>query len=637
MNAREYTYSFIIQILKLQLLFLLLLTASRVLFFYLFSPDYVVLPYSDLARSFFLGFRIDLALVSYITLLPVLYVFISHLFKLMVSSRLLALYFVLLYLLIGAIVGSDIAFYSYFGERINMMIFGIIDDDTAALFSIAVKNYDLLLIGLGAAFYVLLVVSVTYYTLVGSVYTPRKLHLYKQIIWSIMLILAIFLGARGSVSLFPLLKDIPDISSDKFVNTLARNGAIEAQKALEAYAKAKSESVDFIERFGYGGDISQAYIDVGIDINQTTEFNNLLNDKPPHVVVVMVESFGMAILEHQSEEFDIMRSLKKHFDQDVVFTNFISGANGTIASLEPLLLNLIPRPDTIPYAQSLYLNSKFKDCAATVYERAGYESSFIYGGDLSWRDIGSFFSKQGFSNVYAKADIMQMGGVEEHDWGVYDKHLYQYVLNKLKSANRPQFIFVLTTNNHPPYTLSKHYTPKPMLLPQQLKKDITTDLDLVTMRLKDYQYALDQAGLFLDAIKSSTLSTNTVIALTADNNTIEGVMHYRSLKNSKRVPLYLYLPPYIYKKPLDITAPSSHKDLFPTLYNLTLSDISYNSFGSSLYEKQERRCGFNDSGVLISRSGAFRIDAAQTDDQIECRKRYRASLALTQHLLESMR
>ena len=37
----------------------------------------------------------------------------------------------------------------------------------------------------------------------------------------------------------------------------------------------------------------------------------------------MVESFGMPILKYQSEEFNILGK-KKHFEEDLLFTNFIS-------------------------------------------------------------------------------------------------------------------------------------------------------------------------------------------------------------------------------------------------------------------------------------------------------------------------
>ncbi len=73
----------------------------------------------------------------------------------------------------------------------------------------------------------------------------------------------------------------------------------------------------------------------------------------------MVESFGMPILKYQSEEFDIMGNLKKHFEEDILFTNIISEGDGTIASLEALLLNIPYRPNSFPFSQSDYAQTSF--------------------------------------------------------------------------------------------------------------------------------------------------------------------------------------------------------------------------------------------------------------------------------------
>ncbi len=632
-NSKEHTLALLIQIVKLQSIALVVLTLSRVLFFLLFQPEYETLPTLDLLSSFWLGLRIDLALICYVSILPVVYIFISHILALRHSKIVICLYFISIYLLFGAIVGADMAFYSYFGERTNMLIFGFFDDDTTALLNIAYKNYNIFYIVLFSIFYIIGTIYIVQLLIFKSRLEPKQLKLKQAIALFASTIVIIALGARGSIGLFPLLKDIPNISSDEFINATARNGVFEFKEALSHYNKAKSNSNNLIEQMGYGGDIKRAYKEY-LDTNRTvvhmTKKEHILEQNPPHVVVVMVESFGSDILQYQSDSFDILRSLKKYFDKDIVFNNFISGANGTIVSLEPLLLNLIPRPNSISYAQSNLMGTNFKSAAARVYKNKGYETSFVYGGDLSWRNIGSFLKRQGFDGVYGKAAIKERLETEDHDWGVYDRYTYQFVYDRLKNATSPQFIFILTTNNHPPYEISSKYSSKPLLLPKKLKHNIVADIDLALKRLYDYQYALDQAGLFLDLITTDTaLANKSVVAITADNNTIEGIMRHKS----KKVPFYIHLPPHLKKSPPNLEVASSHKDLFATLYNLTLSEASYISLGDDLYRSYKTPCGFNDSGLLVSSDGVFKLDKAKSTNDIECAKRYRASLAITQDLI----
>jgi phosphoglycerol transferase MdoB-like AlkP superfamily enzyme len=139
------------------------------------------------------------------------------------------------------------------------------------------------------------------------------------------------------------------------------------------------------------------------------------------------------------------------------------------------------------------------------------------------------------------------------------------------------------------------------------------------------------AGGFMDEIKNSDLADKSVVAITADNNTMEGVMHYDDfLQESKQVPFYLYLPPYLRTDAPDVTLAGSQKDIFPTLYNRTLSGVTYRAIGSDLFDPNVLHCGFNTKGIILSSDGAFASGKAKTPVQQECAKRYKAALAITE-------
>lgn len=634
------------RIFLLQFLFLLLLTFFRLMFYVLFSPRNPTFAFGELADAFLLGLRIDLVLVCYLFAIPLLGVIAANMLHRCIPLRAAKGYFMPVYLLVSVLIAMDFGFYSYFGNHISIMIFGFFDDDTAALVQIGLKNYNVPLIAGAILLYGGFIVWTVRRVLDGARPARTAPTPVKTGALYLVLVGLVFIGARGSLGLFPLIKDIPDVSADPFVNALPHNGVFAFEKALEQYVREKRGHGDLLKRSGYKGKMAQAFrdylgreeidtADLAANLIRTTPRNPAAQKRPPHVVVVMVESFGTPILKYQSPDFDIMRRLKKHFDEDVVFTDFISGANGTIVSMEPLLLNLIARPGSIAYGQSSFLGVSFPTAAARVYRDAGYETSFVYGGDLSWRNVGQFFSRQGFDHTEGKSHIMAaLPEVEEHDWGVYDKHTYDYVLEKLKKAEKPQFVFIMTTNNHPPYILSKSYKSKALELPGTLLNHLTGDITLAKQRLQDYQYALDMAGRFLDEIKASSLSEETVVAITADNNTIEGIMHYDdTLQESKQVPFYLYLPPHLRSEPFDRNVSASHNDLFPTLYGRTLSSVAYTALGRDLYDPDTLHCGYNEAGIIVSPEGAFRFGHAQTALQRRCETQYRAAMAVTAYLI----
>ncbi len=155
-------------------------------------------------------------------------------------------------------------------------------------------------------------------------------------------------------------------------------------------------------------------------------------------------------------------------------------------------------------------------------------------------------------------------------------------------------------------------------------------------RFQDYQYALDMAGRFMDKIKESPLAQNSVVAITADNNTVEGIMHYDNYYNeTKKIPFYLYLPKTLHVEDINTSIAGSHKDIFPTLYNLTLSNQSYISIGVDLRDNKALHCGFNDAGVIMSNDGGFKSGKAKTELQKECDIYYKASLAVTEYLIKT--
>jgi len=545
-----------------------------------------------------------------------------------------------------------VAYFSFFGEHATIMIFGVFDDDTNALLHTALENYNV-----GLIVFIFLSILFILYWIILKVLSPMNIiksqaGYFKASIVFILVLVLLGVLARGSLGLFPLVHDTPDPTANIFLNKVAMSPIVSMKNAYKEYKKSKNGKYDLIKDSGYKDNIVKAFQihtqktdinkeDLLANIQYKTKKSDLLEKYKPNVVVVMVESFGLPILKYQSSEFDILGNLQKHFQEDILFTHFISSSNGTIVSLEPTLLNITARPHSTAFGQGKYLNTSFSQASARVYQKAGYETSFVYGGNLSWRNVGNFMSKQGFDHVYGRMNIAKELNKDvdaiSHDWGVFDEYLYAFVEKKLKESTKPQFIYVLTTNNHPPYKIPKEYKSKSLKISKDLQAHITGDLDLAKRRFRDYAYALDMAGTFLDSIKNSQLAKNTLVAITADNNTVEGIMKYDDYYNTtKLIPFYLYIPPYLKpKETIDTSLASSHKDIFPTLYNLTLSDMNYTAIGTNLLDKKHIHCGFNDAGVIISKDGAFKLGKAKTSAQKECEEYYKASLAVTEYLIKS--
>lgn len=649
-------HPFVVAIIAVLSIFLLIMSLVRIGFYNYFSP-YEVLPESlhgEWLYALWFGLRLDLSILGYVSAVSLVLLSLMQFFRIHNGTirRLLVPYFWVVFSLISMLLGADAAFFSYFGEHANIMIFGVMDDDTSALLEIAWKNYNIPLLSVAAV-----VSGIVLWKLISWVFRRSEemrvhpLSLAARIGVYVTLIAVSFLAARGSFGHFPISKYIVDVSSDPFINQLPQNGVYAITKSYSQYKKSKSDDYNLIKMMGYEDNITEAFRihlhgktanpdDLLASLHRSTPLNLPLEKKPPHVVVIMVESFGLPITEYQSSTFDIMGRLKKHFDEDTVFRNFISGSNGTIGSMEPFLLNIAARPESTSFGQGNYLQTAFKQASARVYQSKGYETSYVYGGDLSWRNVGGFMKYQGFDHVEGKGAIVNTLKLDEkkasHSWGVYDQYAYDFLLKKLSVAQKPQFIYLMTTNNHPPYDIPSDYSSRSLKWSNALTKHMNGDRALLEKRLHDYGYALDMAGRFMDEIKKNPAFANTVVVITADNNTIESSMKYDNpIATSKLIPFYLYLPKHLKPDRIDTSVAGSHKDIFPTLYNLTLSNADYVAMGVNMLDSNALHCGFNDAGIIISAQGAFELDKPKNDTQSECNQYYKATLAAEEHLIRS--
>jgi phosphoglycerol transferase MdoB-like AlkP superfamily enzyme len=126
--------------------------------------------------------------------------------------------------------------------------------------------------------------------------------------------------------------------------------------------------------------------------------------------------------------------------------------------------------------------------------------------------------------------------------------------------------------------------------------------DIAAKNFTNYQYANDCLGNFIEKIRNSPLGENTIIAASGDHNTLQ-LFDYADgqLLQKRSVPLVLYVPEkYLKNKKPDIKVFASQKDIFPTIFNLALSDAKYPNLGYNLFDEN------------ISREDFFAVNAYNT-------------------------
>jgi len=597
----------------------------------------------DVLHAFVLGARFDSTVLFYVNAIPFLILFLASLVAFVPVlrpvlntlfskfARFLVPYYTAMLFLVTFISAVDFGFYSFYQDRINVLIFGFFTDDTTALVKTIWRNYPMVWIFLGLAVFAWglwkgLKINFTQ----GREWFPWNTRTVSYPVF-VLFFFAVFLlngvGARGSLGLFPLSEMDTGISKSIFINHLCFNGTRALTRAMELKAQQKSQWDSNLRHYGYGDNYRQAFADFyNIPVEKVPEDPLLLmrhktaknewaEKTRPHVVILVMESLGAYWFKYQDKNFDLIGDFRKHMHEDTYLSHFLSSTNATIGSLSCLMIGSPQRPISEFLTESEYLQVPFRSSPARVFKEAGYKARFLYGGNPGWREVNKFAVMQGFDTVEGESEMAEgLGGLKEkHDWGVYDEDVFDYVYKTLSEAKEPQFVLTMTTTNHPPYQLPASYHGPELTAPAELKNRLIGDTALAEKRFRTYRYSTDKLAAFLTRLKNSPLKDKVIVAVTGDHTFWIVNFSEQELLQKGSVPFYLYTPAAIRKK-LDPAAFGSQADIAPTLYNLALSEKEYDSLGRNLFN-QGGDFAVNASNLIVDRSGGV-LAAGQSQNDV---------------------
>lgn len=578
-------------------------------------------PYiKDVFNAYLVGLRYDTVVLNYGLIVPMLFLlallFVPSRFRgleVFANKFLFYFSFLVIFLFLWVLI-VDFYFYKFFQNHLNLLAFGIKDDDTKAVLRSVWTDYPVIRILLAiGAFFLLLRYVLKRVKKLNWAFPIEKLWI--KIAFPIICLVSYGIGMRGSLGTFPIEKDDAVISANNFVNTLTMNGVFSLK---DAFADKVNFQIDVdiektMSRYGFKSpqEAVSIYLDIPVSgiapeklMIDTTASDEFLKNHPLNVVFVMMESMSNYYLDLHSSQLNLLGSLEDVLPDCFVFRNFMSCCNGTIHSLEGLLVNT---PLT-PISQSKYMGVSLPSSVALPFLKNGYETNFVTGAKLGWRNLDKYIVKQYFQHAEGSAALFaNVPGAAACEWGVFDQYMFDRMHQILKGANgKPQFIFGFSTTNHTPYELPEGYKPYSVVIPDSIRKVLRCNEDIAQKNLTNYQYANDCIGKFIKQLKNSPYGENTMVVITGDHNSL-ALFDFpdQKLLQKLSVPLIMYIPEKYRKGIFDPNRFGSHKDIFPTIFNLALSKTPYEKSGNFLFTKDSLSTfyGVNDYKVGMSKDG----------------------------------
>jgi phosphoglycerol transferase MdoB-like AlkP superfamily enzyme len=465
-------------------------------FFTLFRFVFVVFNYSyshntpltTLAESFFIGLRLDSSFTGYIMGITVL----SQIIALIVSGRTcLKCVDYLSYVLIAflsLVLLSDINLFSYWGKHLDLEALGFVQ--TPGIIMASLKWYEILL------FIVISVAIISAFIFIYNKIARIKsnaLHSSYQIKRvAAGLGVVLFSGAlliipiRGSFGVAPINTGVAYFSSHRFANQTAINPLWNL-----AYSMKRMDVTKIAYHFMSDAEAERIFNDM---MEESGNYPRVIKNDRPNVVVILLESFAAQVIEPLGGEA-VTPNFKKLLDEGLFFSNIYAAANRSDKGLVATMAGyqVLPSYSIIRFPEKTnslpFLPKKMKD--------DGYKDlSYLYGGDIKFKNMNSFVQQAGFEEVITIDDFPEEFRGEK--WGVHDEYVFDRLLEEMKEAKEPFFKFFFTLSSHEPF-----------IVPMERMFDIEY--------YNSVAYTDKCLGEFMDEVKASGLWDNTLFVLIADH------------------------------------------------------------------------------------------------------------------------
>jgi len=549
---------------------LIFLSVSRLLLMW-WQLDKVI-ETDGFAFIFFQGIRFDLVLLGIILLLPVGLLPLFTAFKPTMKPYLRFLH-VLFLMLTAFLVFSELAtpnFITQFGFRPNILAVEYLKYPKEVL-SMLFKAYPLQI-----ALALLSTVAAVYgmhRLLKPAMNNARQGFPWVAPLLGLLVVVLCFSAARSTLGHRPVNPSTVVYSSDPLVNSLSLSSGYSVLYAL--YEKNKYENgqedpygtmaeADIYREIYSAMHLPQeAFYNLKIPtLHQQSNAIHEISHKPKNLVIILEESLG-ADYVHKLGGPPITPHLDRLAEEGIWFNQLYATGTRSVRGIEAVVTGFLPTPARSVVKLGGSQHNFFT--MAQLLSQQDYSTSFIYGGEAHFDNMGRFFSNNGFNTIIDEKDYKQPKF--RGSWGVSDEDLFDKAHETFirhHENKKPFFSLVFTSSNHTPFDF-----------PDGRIELYDEPKETVSNAVKYTDYALNE---YFKKAKQSSYWQDTVFLVIAD--------HSDRVYGAELVPIEKFRIPALILganiKPKVVNRICSQIDMLPTLLSLIDVDARHPSIGIDL-------------------------------------------------------
>lgn len=431
-------------LLKQFFLFFFFIEVFRTIFvvYYWDKLQVVASPFKETALAYFNAISLDIATASILIVIPWLLLNINTFFRSKIIKALLFIYTYLVILFSSFIYIAELGIYNEWEEKPTFKIFNYLKHPDEAIASNPIMLTIILTI-------ILVGVLVLFYRLTKKLFASYDVHAkrsYKVVLFSLFILpLFIFLGARGGWAEIPISQSTVYFSKHKVYNDVAISTVYNFIHSItENQAIINGENPYKIE---IDDDEREAILNELMATPEGCKRDSILTTKRPNIVLVIWESLSGDFVKNEKYQ-SVIPNIMNMSAEGILFTHAYSSATLSHEGLPSIFSGWPALAGT--YVTNL--PSKFYKLPFLTQklQTNGYETSFLFGGQLRYGNLTSYMYGNGFDTIQEHSDI-EMSSEKAGVLGYHDEFMLEYLSQKNNKLKEPFFSSIFTLSTHSPY------------------------------------------------------------------------------------------------------------------------------------------------------------------------------------------
>ena len=429
------------------------------------------------------GLSLDLSTALYILIIPFLLTMVSVWWKAPKTiRRILIGYFAIISFAMVLAFVADTSLYPFWGFKLDASCLQYLSTPTEAMASVT-TGYLIVRLVILVILFILVFLG---YTRPDIPLLPSRHRLVETVVY-LACIPLIVIGIRGGLGESTTNIGQVYFSQDQFLNHSAVNPVF---SFIASFEKSASNNIVY----HYMDDAQCQQIISDYYNTQSEDVDTLLNTQSPNIILILLEGCGGTFTDIGGRT-DITPHLNQIAKEGVYFANCFGNTwrtdRGTVCAWSGY--------PSFPSISVMKIPSKSRtlpNIAKTLQTERGYNTSYLYGGDINFTNMRSYLISGGFQTLVSQDDYT----AEERStsrWGVCDGITFETLYKMATETKGPYLIGYSTLSSHAPWDVP-------------IKK--------LDDEILNAFYYLDQClGSFIEKFRKTEAWKNTLLILVPDH------------------------------------------------------------------------------------------------------------------------